>query len=161
MSLKDKIEQVFSTDIGYSTNVDAVFNTLLKTAVSNRTPQSEMPTTLLMISDMQFNSSNVKAPNYQVWKKETLKRLVILYHKLFFWNVAAANNVPVEQDQRGTVLISGGSPVVLKYIYTGELLTPYEQMLAVIKENVTMFQQKFLKECEIHSFLNLVKLANL
>jgi len=144
MTLKDKIEQIFRTDIGYSTNVDAVFDTLLKTAILNRTPQNEMPTTLLMISDMQFNSSYVKAPNYQVWKRN-FEAAGYTLPQIVFWNVSAANNVPVEQDEKGTVLISGGNPVVLKYIYTGELLTPYEQMLAIINRERYEAPAEFFK----------------
>ena len=83
---------------------------------------------------MHVNSPNVQAPNYKVWERN-FEAAGYTLPQIIFWNVNAADNSPVEENQRGTVLISGGSPEVLKYIYTGEMLTPYQQMLEVINRD--------------------------
>lgn len=133
-TLRDKINQVYSTGVGYSTNVDAVFKKLLDVAKKNRLSQSDLPTTVLMISDMQFNSSNVRGvTNYEMWVK-MFEQAGYKLPQIVFWNVAAAESVPVTMDQKGTVLVSGASPVVLKFIFTGELLTPYDLMLKVVNQ---------------------------
>lgn len=41
--------------IGYSTDLQAAFNLLLRTAVKNKVPKGEMPTKLYVVSDMEFN----------------------------------------------------------------------------------------------------------
>lgn len=131
-TLREKINQVYNTDIGYSTNVDAVFKKLLDVATKSNLSQSDLPTTILMISDMQFNSSNVRGiTNYEMWVR-MFNQAGYKLPQIVFWNVAAAENTPVTMDQKGTVLISGASPVVLKFIFTGELLTPYDLMLQVV-----------------------------
>ena len=131
-TLRDKINQVYQTGVGFSTNVDAVFKKLLDVAKKNHLSQADLPSTVLMISDMQFNCSNVRGvTNYEMWVR-MFNQAGYKLPQIVFWNVAAAENTPVTMDQKGTVLISGASPVVLKFIFTGELLTPYDLMLQVV-----------------------------
>lgn len=131
-TLREKINQVYATGVGYSTNVDAVFKKLLDVAKKNHLSQADLPSTVLMISDMQFNTSNVRGlTNYEMWVK-MFNQAGYKLPQIVFWNVATAESVPVTMDQKGTVLISGASPVVLKFIFTGELLTPYDLMLQVV-----------------------------
>lgn len=43
------------TDAGYSTNLEAAFNLLLRTAVNNRVPAKDMPKALIIISDSEID----------------------------------------------------------------------------------------------------------
>ena len=51
----DKLNRCRQADWGMNTNIEAVFNLLLNTAIKNRTPQDEMPQTLYIFSDMEFD----------------------------------------------------------------------------------------------------------
>ena len=51
-------QRVYETkrDIGYSTNLEGVFDAVLRAAVQNKVSEDQMPTKIVMISDMQFNA---------------------------------------------------------------------------------------------------------
>ena len=51
----DKFKRALSADWGMSTNVEAAMDLLLKTAIKNNVPTSEMPSVLYIFSDMEFN----------------------------------------------------------------------------------------------------------
>lgn len=131
-SLADKIEKVFE-GAGGSTNIDAVFKLILDTAKRNRVSQSEMPKTVMIVSDMQFNSvtNGRQTTNFQNWRA-MFRNAGYEMPQIIYWNMNTADNVPVTADTQGTVLISGSSPKVLEYIHTGKFLTPFEQMLEVV-----------------------------
>ena len=53
---------------------------------------------------------------------------------LVFWNVRAnGGNTPVTKDERGTFLISGYSPSVLKYLFSGIAMTPFDIMIETLE----------------------------
>ena len=49
-----------------------------------------------------------------------------------FWNLNSKDNVPVKFDKRGTALVSGFSPAIMKGILSGADMTPYGIMLATV-----------------------------
>ena len=51
----DKFSRARRADWGMSTNVEAAMNLLLKVAIENNVPASDMPSTLYIFSDMEFN----------------------------------------------------------------------------------------------------------
>ena len=55
IDLYDKFNRARHADWGGSTNIEAVFNLLLSTALRNNVPASEMPQTVYIFSDMEFN----------------------------------------------------------------------------------------------------------
>ena len=51
----DKVDYVSRADWGGSTNIEAVFDLILRTAMKNQLSQEEMPESIYIISDMEFN----------------------------------------------------------------------------------------------------------
>ena len=41
--------------------------------------------------------------------------------KIIFWNVAAGEGFPVAADQEGVMLMSGYSPALMKFVFSGEM----------------------------------------
>ena len=131
-SLADKIRRTSQAPWGMNTDIDAVFELLLKTAKRNNIPQKELPQTILIISDMQFDHcSNIDQANYDFWKEKFANEEYKL-PDIVFWQVSTQSNVPVTSSEKGAAIVSGFSPSVLKFIYEGEITTPYEFMLEVL-----------------------------
>lgn len=133
-TLRDKVDEVFAAGVGYSTNVQSVFDMLLKTAVKNKTKQADMPTKIYMISDMEFNSSNVGGShtNFEVIQRK-YKAAGYEMPLLVFWNVASRrSNSPVTKDESGTYLVAGASPSIFKATINAKAVTPLDMMLETL-----------------------------
>ena len=60
--LYDKFHRAEGADWGGNTNIEAVFELLLKTAIKNHTKQEDMPKTLYIFSDMEFDRCIIAGP---------------------------------------------------------------------------------------------------
>lgn len=142
-NLFNRLNQIRTANAGYNTNLVAVFSLLLNVARRERLKQSEMPTKILIISDMEFDGSNAyqghlqrKAmqdylTNYQTIKA-SFEAAGYIMPTLVFWNVnGRQDNVPATRnDEVG--LVSGFSPSILKTILSGEFYSPVDLMLKTI-----------------------------
>ena len=64
----DKFQRAKDADWGGSTNIEAVFDMLLHTAIGHRTRPEDMPKTLYIFSDMEFNGCVTSgAPSRDRW----------------------------------------------------------------------------------------------
>lgn len=116
-----------------NTNLEAVFDLVLSAAVKNRVKQKDLPETLFIISDMEFDRcvSNADLTNFENAKMKFEKAGYKL-PQVVFWNVASRNKqVPVTMNEQGVVLVSGCSPRIFEMV-TGANFTPYSYMLEVL-----------------------------
>lgn len=106
-----------------NTNLEAVFTLILKTAIENSVPQSELPAKLYIISDMQFDSCIIGGNNDALFR--SMKKLYSQHgYKLpevIFWNVNSdCNAMPVIRSETGAALVSGYSPAIFDMVIDGE-----------------------------------------
>lgn len=116
-----------------NTNVEAVFDLILRAAVKNHLPQEELPGTLYIISDMEFDccARDATASNFENAKDRFAQRGYRL-PKVVFWNVASRNlQQPVTQNEQGVALVSGCTPRIFERALSGDL-SPYRYMLEVL-----------------------------
>ncbi|MBR0279767.1 MAG: DUF2828 family protein, partial [Synergistaceae bacterium] len=95
-----------------NTNIQAVFELILNTAVKHKIPQSEMPSSIYIISDMEFDycTENAGMTNFEHAKKIFAENGYTL-PQVVFWNVDSRNDQqPVTMNELGVVLVSGSSP---------------------------------------------------
>jgi hypothetical protein len=125
-NLKDRYHQLQSADWGMSTNLEAVFTLVLNQATKFNLPESEMPTTLLIMSDMEFNQATRHRQSALDMIREKYETAGYTMPKLAFWNIQSRNagNFPVQVSDNGTALVSGFSPAILKSLLTGEDMSP-------------------------------------
>lgn len=141
-TLSERYSQLANSDWGMNTNLEAVFNLILNQAKNQNVPESEMPTMILILSDMEFDSAIEDSSN-----PTSFEMINNLYEnhgykipKIVFWNLNAKNkNFPASFDENNTCLISGFSPSILKILLNGGDLTPISMMNAVI--NSQRYQQ--------------------
>jgi hypothetical protein len=131
-SLWQKCQNLSKAEWGMSTNVQAAFDLVLNTAVKNRLPQEEIPSSIFIVSDMEFNSCCRSHTNFEHIKAKFAQAGYTM-PKLVFWNVNSKNNqTPVTQDEKGTFLVSGCSPSIFAKAINTESCTPLELMLEVL-----------------------------
>lgn len=116
-----------------NTNLQKVFELVLRTAVKYRVPQEELPATLYIISDMEFDACTRGAG---VTNFEYAKRLFAKYGyrlpRVVFWNVASRNRQqPVTMNEQGVALVSGCSPRIFEMLSGGNL-SPMAYMLDIL-----------------------------
>ncbi len=129
----EKVRYCCQYDEVANTNIAAVFNLLLKTAVKYNLPQEELPKRLYIISDMEFDecAENAGATNFENAKRKYAEKGYTL-PELVFWNVESRNaQQPVTMNENGVALVSGCSPRLFSMVASGEL-DPYKAMLDVL-----------------------------
>lgn len=134
-TLSQRIENLSRAQWDMNTNLQAAFQLILETGSLHRVPQEDMPDTLIIVSDMQFDACGGGRTNFGAMKAQYKERGYTL-PKVVFWNVnGKAGNNPVKFDADGTCMVSGYSPAILTSVLNGEDFDPMSMMLdAVGKE---------------------------
>ena len=131
-SLSERMRQLQRSGWGYSTNLQATFDLILNSAIRESLPESEMPTKLLIISDMEFDEADRDQTNLDtIRQKYSLAGYKM--PEIVFWNVnGRMGNVPASVNDSGIGLVSGFSPSILKSILQGEIYSPEQLMLDTV-----------------------------
>lgn len=129
-TLREKISIALRHNEVADTNIEAVFDLLLKTAVSKKLGQDEIPTNVLILSDMEFNSC-ARDGSGRYGMRNTLFREIeqkwndagYKMPRCVFWNLCSrTGTMPVNQHEKFPVaLVSGFSPAICKMVLSGEL----------------------------------------
>lgn len=129
-----RFEQLKLADWGFDTNLQAVFDLILERALKCNISDNEMPTKILIISDMEFNEATSENEETNFDKiKEKYSKSGYKMPEIIFWNVnGKLGNVPVTKDEANVGLVSGYSPSLLKSILKGEVLSPIQLMLDTV-----------------------------
>jgi hypothetical protein len=122
------------SDWGMSTNLHAALDKVLSTAVKGNVPQEDMPSMLLIMSDMQFNACVSFDDSAMQMMQRKYKSAGYEMPQVVFWNLRAGGNVPVAADASGVALVSGFSPSILKAVLAANMddFTPRGIMLKAL-----------------------------
>ena len=121
-SLREKIEIAYRHSEVADTNIEAVFDLILKTAVNKNMTQDELPKNILILSDMEFNQcarANSGRPNQRLFDVFAQKYAEHGYKlpRLVFWNICGrTGTIPVKENDLGVALVSGFSPAIVKMV---------------------------------------------
>lgn len=151
-SLVEKICIALQHNECANTNVEAVFDLLLKTTCAHQLKQEDIPSNVLIVSDMEFdscaqsNSGSFSTYDYNACKyvaKKTALFEVLKKRweaagykmpKLVFWNVASRSGaIPLQQNDMGVALLSGFSTAIAKMAFSSKL-DPYEVLVDALNE---------------------------
>ena len=148
-TLREKLEIASKHNEVANTNIEAVFDLILTTAVKKRMTQDELPQNILILSDMEFDEC-VGAPtggSYVDWRGRrtyTMSRPDDKLFKVFaqryaehgyklprlvFWNICGrTGTIPVKENDLGVALVSGFSPAIAKMVLSNST-DPFECLL--------------------------------
>lgn len=116
-----------------NTNIQRVFELILKTAVKNRVPQKDMPAKIFIISDMEFDycTEDCSLTNFE-YAQRLFEEHGYQLPEVMFWNVASRNQQqPVKINDQGVALVSGCNPRIFSMLKAG-ILSPYAFMVDVL-----------------------------
>jgi hypothetical protein len=133
-NIREKVNNLQRADWGMSTDLEAVFNLILDTAKEHNIPPAELPSTIYIVSDMEINMA-CHNPNDTLFEniKQKYEQANYKCPDLVFWNVNVRNTQsPIKFDERGTCLVSGCSPSILKSLLSGNIVSPEQVMLDTI-----------------------------
>lgn len=128
----DKVKRIYSTNLCENTNIEAAFDMLLNTAIKSHCRQSDLPKTIIVVSDMQFDAQRGRYGSSNATLMENIaykwQRAGYQMPELVYWNVQArGNNVIPMQAKDGITFVSGFSPVLFEQIMKGK--TGYDLMM--------------------------------
>jgi hypothetical protein len=121
-TLRDKLNIIFKYNEIANTDIAATFELILKTAISSKLKQEDMPKTILVISDMEFDCGTYF--NERLFEALSRKYKENGYEmpKLVFWNVASrTNTIPLTENENGIALVSGYSTNIVKMVLSNKL----------------------------------------
>lgn len=132
-SLREKIAIALMHNEVASTNIEAVFDLIIQTAINKNMTQEELPQNILILSDMEFN----QAQGYRHSVNERLFYTIAKKYaehgyklpRLVFWNInSRTGTIPVKENGCGVALVSGFSPAIVKMVLSNKT-DPFECLL--------------------------------
>jgi hypothetical protein len=129
----EKLRYCVSYNEVANTNIQKVFELILNTAVKYSLPQRELPETVYIVSDMEFDwcAKDAEITNFEYAKKLFASHGYKL-PKVVFWNVQSRNTQqPVTMNEQGVALVSGCTPRLFSLVMEGDI-DPYHFMMEVI-----------------------------
>ena len=128
-NLKERFLQLQNASWGMNTDLEAVFTLILNKAKENNVSESEMPTKVLIMSDMEFDEAKGGSFTAQEMIRQQYELCGYKMPDIIYWNIQSRNsNFPVKFDEKGTALISGLSPSIVKSVLGGEEVSPIKIM---------------------------------
>ena len=139
----DKVFRIYRTNLCENTDLTAVFDLLLATAMKPDVSPWDIPKTIVVISDMEidqgtsnywrYNRHSGWTTNSTSTEMEKIRKkwaaTGLKMPKLVYWNVDARNNTILDAGPNVT-FVSGMSPVIFKQVLTGK--TGYDLMIDTI-----------------------------
>jgi len=149
-TLKEKVECV--TSLVANTDLEAAMDEILRVAVENRVPRNEMPSYLIVCSDMHFDGvgsiisdggwySESRAPRnkttFHQSMKEKFARAGYEMPVIIYWNLSErAPAVQSKASDEGVILVSGASASTFRDIINNLGTTPLEFMYETLNNEI-------------------------
>jgi hypothetical protein len=129
-----KMQQLTRQNWGGSTDIIRAFKTILEVATRNNVPQEDMPDTLCIFSDMQFDGCARFDDSAMESIRRQYRNAGYNVPSIIFWNIEAHENVPVRFNEQGVALVSGFSPSIAKTVLSADMeeFTPRNIMLKAV-----------------------------
>ena len=143
-SLFEQVKGLHGADWQQNTNLQAVFDLILSCALKYHVDSSALPSTLFILSDMEFDAGTggrFKATNFQV--VQTKYRLAgYRMPQVVFWNLSGkTSGAPVRMDEKGVALLSGFSAELLKHVIKGNIDNPHALMVEAVSKYAVVVEE--------------------
>jgi len=141
-SLADKLTLSYSKAEVANTDLRKTFMLILKTAVDNNLKQEDLPSNVLIVSDMNFDQGTYQYNSYGASKCALMKEIADEFaahgYKLprcVYWSVIGGYGrqapLPVQMNTAGAVLVSGFSPAIAQMVFSAKT-NPYDVLVEAL-----------------------------
>ena len=123
-----QFQQVYSTEMGYTTNIDAMYRKLLELMVANKVTSADFA--LMILTDGHFNSGLVTIPDgrdLKLFETVFLGRMEKAFKehgynlpRTIFWNLDARGAYSATETTKGVQMVNGYSQTLLMSVFCGE-----------------------------------------
>lgn len=133
-NIVEKVQNLTKTEWGRNTNLQQVFSLILALATKAKSSQEDMPETVYVVSDMEFDKATGKNVSTNLEEiRAQYEESGYKMPELVFWNVNSRNSQsPILVTDSGVKLVSGCSPVILTSLLDNKTISAYDSMLAVL-----------------------------
>ena len=116
-----------------NTDCEAAFNLILDTAIKNHVEPSEMPKSLIIISDMEFDYCGNRQWTFYDKMKAKFAQYGYEIPTIVFWNVESRNDVfHADKNRKGVILVSGQSAGTFKNLIGAIGMSPMDFVMQVV-----------------------------
>ena len=114
-SLYEKVREVLTKEVGYSTDLKKGFDLILSTAIHNQISPEDMPKALVVISDMEIDkiTNNPLEFDFIQSMEENFNNHGYSLPKLILWNVESRHDTVLTKNPN-VILVSGHSTSVFQ-----------------------------------------------
>ncbi len=131
-TIVDRALYCMSYDEASNTDLRAALLLLLRTAIDHHLPQEELPETLYILSDMEFDEGVEEDRTLHQELRGLYERAGYRLPGIVYWNVCSRHQqFPVRMDENGTVLVSGAGPAVFRMVI-GQDISPEKYMHSIL-----------------------------
>ena len=125
-----------------NTDIDKVFELILKTMEKGNGTQEDLPSHILIISDMEFDDGvySKGGTNFEGWK-EVFEEKGYKLPKVIFWNVAGkTRGCPTTKYSNDVIMVSGFSTNLLENMFDLENYKPEAYMINTLQKYIDMLK---------------------
>ena len=142
MDIVQKIKHLLKAPWGGSTNIGLALDRMLDIAVKNKIKPEDMPSKLLILSDMQFDRAckpgDTFLTGYELIESKYKKSGLAMPH-IIFWNLRGNTKGYVNKtNQAGTTMLSGFGASTFKKFMSGDFdinNTPWDTLKDILMSN--------------------------
>jgi|TARA_Y100000034_G_scaffold29470_1_gene35495 hypothetical protein len=133
-TLAERYKNVLNSHWGMNTDFERAYKLILELALSFDATQEQMPTMLLVLSDMQFDEATTTNPHFENIQRE-FELAGYIMPKIVFWNLSSSNleGSPARPTDDGVAMVSGFSPTIMKAVLNVEDFNPIDVMMEALE----------------------------
>ena len=121
----DKVNRIIRANLCENTNLESVFDLVLNTAMRYRVRPEDIPSTLVIVSDMEVDRCSDMHSNKMIFMNKLRQKWQntcggkYKFPNLVYWNVDARNSTFLDDPKSGVTFVSGASPVLFEQVLKG------------------------------------------
>ena len=132
-TLKQILGNIDYSNWGNNTNCEAAFNLILDTAIKNHISAEEMPKSLIIISDMEFDYCGNRQWDFYSNMRAKFAQYGYEIPTIVYWNCESRNDVfHADKNRKGVILVSGSSISTFKNLIGAIGKSPLDFMMEII-----------------------------